>query len=348
MSSRLSLENQRVILEYGDFYQAREYREQDREMLENCAAQYYALLKQRFQTATRTDNSTALLAIGRQLYDWLNADGWLQQLEGNTSIPWLLEITVPFASQADEIALLNAPWELLADSKGHLAKDSNLLYTPIRRVGKAQKPLPPSKRQLNMVFMAAVPEAQDTLSNTEEKDAILHAVGENLDITLDESGTLMQLVNLTAQKQPDLLHLSCHGGYMPSDVLQHTPVLFLQDHKGLPLPVSAMDLLELNPAQLIFLSVCYSTEPQFSDALSIQLLRAGFPALLSWVGAVSDTEANQFAKSLYQSLNQRKTLERAVAQARLTLLQQTPSPNGSQDWHLARLFLGTNGGGQIR
>lgn len=110
------------------------------------------------------------------------------------------------------------------------------------------------------------------------------------------------------------------------------------------MPVTAMDVLELNPAQLLFLATCHSSEPQFSDALATQLLRGGFPAVLSWAGTLSDAEGKSFGISLYQALGRRQPLEKAVAQARFNLLQENLN---SLDWHLARLFLGANGGGVL-
>lgn len=345
MPSRLYLEHQRLSLEHDDFYQSRDFGAQDRALLQDCATRYYALLKQRFHPAVTPESEAAqLLAIGQRLYDWLDSDGWLRQLGRGVIAPWLLEIGITQAPGDDETALLNAPWELLADGGGHLALNLSLRYSPLRRAGTAQEPAPASPYRLNLLFMAAAPQGQRQLSFEAEESAILQAAGRNVELSVEESGVLGQLADLAAHEQPDVLHLSCHGGYR-AQAGAAVPVLFLEDDAGAAREADAADLIthNLNQARLLFLSACHSADPQFSDALSTQLLSAGFPALLGWAGAVSDAEASRFAEYLYQFLGQHQSLENAVAQARFKLLQR----GDSRDWHLARLFLGPRGGGVL-
>ena len=59
-------------------------------------------------------------------------------------------------------------------------------------------------------------------------------------------------------------------------------------------------------------------------------------------------EATLFAALLYKSLTQGDDLAHGLAYARLELASHDQlAPNGSRDWHLARLFLGPGGGGAL-
>ena len=65
---------------------------------------------------------------------------------------------------------------------------------------------------------------------------------------------------------------------------------------------------------------------------------------------MSDAEATRFATELYRNLSLGATVASATAQARYALLlppQGSLNAYESRDWHLARLYLGANGGGVL-
>src|SRR5271165_1431036 len=74
----------------------------------------YAVLRER-------PDAARLLGLGRDLYGWLDGTaGWLSALRPKLEPPFLLEVRAP--AQVDDAAraVLQAPWELLADQTGFL------------------------------------------------------------------------------------------------------------------------------------------------------------------------------------------------------------------------------------
>ena len=82
-----------------------------------------------------------LLALGREMYAWLDGgERWLERLLAAAEPPVVVEFQAP--ALPDELArvFLQAPWELLASTEGHLAGDAVLRYCPVRRLGPASDP----------------------------------------------------------------------------------------------------------------------------------------------------------------------------------------------------------------
>jgi tetratricopeptide (TPR) repeat protein len=83
-----------------------------------------------------------------------------------------------------------------------------------------------------------------------------------------------------------------------------------------------------------------------SHSLATALVSAGVPAVIGWDGSVIDQAATMFAAELYRRLAQRADLAVAAGDARRAVL-------GSEDhwvrgeWHLARVWLGPDGGGAL-
>lgn len=124
MSTRLSLENKRLTLEHHGRFQDRDFTAEDRELLETLARDYRTALKHH-------DRTKRLFELGQRLYQWLDRQRWLSNLRPVPRPPWLFEIRTPEEPNADECALLDAPWELLADEKGYLAARLNRQFAPI-------------------------------------------------------------------------------------------------------------------------------------------------------------------------------------------------------------------------
>jgi hypothetical protein len=92
------------------------------EQIRGFAETYRALLGKR-------EAQAQLLVLGRQLYDWLDGEEhWLQRVR--SARPLVLELRAPAAPDANEWAVLHAPWELLADERGFLAQDAVVAELP--------------------------------------------------------------------------------------------------------------------------------------------------------------------------------------------------------------------------
>jgi hypothetical protein len=83
-----------------------------------------------------------------------------------------------------------------------------------------------------------------------------------------------------------------------------------------------------------------------AHSLATALVTAGVPAVLGWDGSVVDHAATLFAERMYKALADRADLAVAVGDARRALLE-SDEPTVWADWHLARLWLGSSGGGPL-
>ena len=113
----------------------------DQERCNAWATQYRRLLG-------RDGAEARLVALGREMYAWLDGETrWLERLLADAVPPLVLEFQAPARPDALAQALLQAPWELLANAPGYLAGDVELRYCPVRRLGRPQ--LPPALGSLS-------------------------------------------------------------------------------------------------------------------------------------------------------------------------------------------------------
>lgn len=293
-----------------------------------------------------------LLAIGREMFQWLNGGMQvLAELARTTAEPPLvLELTTGREPDDDAQAWLDAPWELLAcPDRGHWALSERLQFCPVRRLGKPAAPSPPAPHRLHAVFMAASPTGLGDRAQLEyeaEETAILRATDQiGMDLVVEESGTLALLTACLARENPDVVHLSCHGQCRPESGL------LLEDDVGDQSLARLKDLgkLATHAPRLLFLSACQTAETDgVVEPLARGLALRGLPAVLGWSGSVYDHEATLYAVALYRLLAEGTDLTHAVAAARIELATSDSLPAaGSRDWHLARLYLAPQGGGVL-
>src|SRR5271170_598163 len=186
-----------------------------------------------YDDALRTEDEDKFGAIGREMFDWLDGQGdWASSWAGQIGDDRQLEIRIAGTGDAREVALLDAPWELLASAKeGPLAIDLVRLFIVSRRVGAKAAPWEPRHGDLQLMFMAAAPEGASDLDYEAEEAGILAATkGLPLRLVVEESGALFFLrERLTSSEGPfEALHLSCHGQIDP----KAGPVLGLETPEG--------------------------------------------------------------------------------------------------------------------
>jgi hypothetical protein len=224
--------------------------------------------------------------------------------------------------------------------------------------------------------MAASPHGAHELDYEAEETAIMTAVDPaRLDLLVEESGNPDELGDRLAEYAAmQALHLSCHGhnawpSGKPGDF---TPVLLMETPEGEVLPAEADRLiaaLRSHRPRLVFLSACLTAaaggdkrnglpgapgdkDPvagvrgEVAYSLAEALIDAGLPAVLGWDGSVADAAATAFAATLYDGLEGRQDLADAVGAARRDLLNAVEEVK-RRDWHLARLWLGPQGGGPL-
>jgi len=295
----------------------------------------------------QTGSDEGLRLLGGEIYTWLDGDErWLAALRDNADAPVIPEFAVSDTTAEADRRFLEVPWELACTADGYLAADAALMWAPLRRLGpRAASPPPDPKHRLGVMFMAAAPAGQSELDIEAEELAILRATAAlGVDLVVEETGTLLELSRAwTEARSLNVLHLSCHGAGGPE------PFLALEDEFGdlaeVKLPNLASRLVQNRP-RLLFLSACHTGQGGDTvDSLARGLVRAGFPAVLGWADAVWDRDASEFAAAFYGRLTESgMTVQTAWGVTRFDLLQR---PDPPAHWHLARLFLGRNGGGAL-
>jgi tetratricopeptide (TPR) repeat protein len=320
---------------------------EDRTISEKDIEQLVAWARRHQQSARyHKTRNTELLKIGEEMYAWLNGQsGYIERAMEFAIAPAFLEVRIDKTDDSERArAFWDAPWELLARNGSYLSIDPGILLCPIRRQGKPHQPESASPNRLSMIFMAAAPQGHDNLDFEAEEAAILSATREiEIDMVVEESGTLDRLSTLVAREKPHVLHLTCHG------VLEPQPLLLLETDTGDPAFIKTTELLRKlgsSNIRLIFLSACQTAKPDpVTPSLSRSLIHAGAPAVIGWAESVIDPQATRFASCLYERLAKGETLDHAFAWARYDLVAHGEHP--ASDWHLARLYLAANGGGAL-
>ena len=315
-------------------------------------------LARRYQAATRSRKPEALIVVGRGLWAWLEGDqGQLTRLLNDAGAPLIFEIRGPLKPTRAAWAMLNAPWELLAEpTGGFLAHDALNRFSVVRRLGSRTAPPAPGPYRLGLAFMASAPRGQQELDFEAEEWAIMQAVGQTrVDLFVDDSGDPEQLrqrlADLAGAGGVPAVHLSCHGTNRYPGL--NESVLMMEDGLGGDRPTTASELAQLltYPPRLLFVSACLTgtaaaAEEAVAHSFASAIVTAGLPAVVAWDGSVGDQAATVFAQRLYDDLANGADLGLAVGDARRRLLN-SPDEHLRADWHLARVWLGAAGGGPI-
>jgi tetratricopeptide (TPR) repeat protein len=294
--------------------------------------QFAEIVEQKHQIS-RSDPTGSLPKLGKELYEWL---------DGPTT-RWLAEAlnsSGGFTLQIDFERLLQLPWELLHSETGYLCSNPYKPFTPARLVVNAKSGAPEIRnRPLRMLFMACSPEDVKPLLDFETEEGVIldSARQHHIELVVEESGTLGGLeyqVKDDRRGYFDVLHLTGHA-----DVKEDGPFFVMENDQGMRQDVLAGKIAEAfqeNWPRLVFLSGCKTGQSHEQDqlpSLCEALVRVGAPAVLGWAQPVYDTTANLAAGELYGHLAAGKSIDEAVALARLHLYGE-----GLPDWHLLRLY----------
>ncbi len=263
-----------------------------------------------YRRAVRSGDPDPLLGLGAGMFDWLDETGWASRWARGTGVR-VLEIAVDDVEHESSRALLDLPWETLARGKDFLAADQVQPFVVFRSIGRHEnaEPTQPNFRDLTLMFMAAAPEGLTELNYEAEEGAILRATKRlPVQVVVEESGCSDFLKDRLALDGPfEVVHISCHG-----DVITNAgPVLALETPEGKVAQTSPGDfsrVLGEKKPPLVFLSACRTAQTAAEDGSEAvepfvrALVRAGVPNVLGWDGSVSDSDAIDFARSLYNEL----------------------------------------------
>ena len=333
----------------------------------------------RYGRAVQAGSDAGVFAgLGRELSGWLDGDqGQLSGLLERAARPVVFEVAGPRSPSEAAWAVLRAPFELLAPpGGGFLAEDALARFCVARRLGPPAPQRPGlDEFRLGLAFMASAPRGQHELDFEAEEAAILAAVGETrIDLVVEDTGDPEQLARrLAGLGGMPVVHLSCHGvnNWPVRPGAPGVPVLMMEDDVGGGRPTTAAELVGLLTAvpRLLVVSACLTATGAdasghlppgdgrkggpgpgagglLAHSLATALVAAGVPAVIGWDGSVGDRSATVFAERLYRGLADRAELAVAVGDARRVLLESA-DPDVRADWHLARLWLGPDGGGPL-
>ena len=299
----------------------------DRELAPKEVDELVALVNERYRSL-----NPQLDQIGAILYRWLDGPGerWLATARSRQQ---------PLGVILDcHARLRHLPWELLHDG-GFLTASAGTPLCPIRLASsRASQPLPPANRPLRVLFMATSPSNVEPVLDFEHEEAvILGAADSNVELVVEESGSLAGLRSLLARFGVgyfDALHLSGHALMTTAG-----PRFVFEDDLGGRADASAAELAEAIGSRwprLVFLSGCHTGQAVDDGDLASMaeaLVEAGAPLVLGWALPVGDDAANMLAAQLYGELAAGTDGAQAVTSSRRALFTSQ-----SAYWHLLRLF----------
>jgi len=277
--------------------------------------------------------SDTLPGLGRRLYNWLDGptERWLAQArQGGRG----LAVRIDAAGR-----LRHLPWELLHDDTGFLAALPNRPFSPVRLVSGVERTFERANRPLRVLFMACSPTDVEPVLDFEAEESLILGLArqQSLELWVEESGSLKGLGERVEEFGPDyfdLLHLTGHA-----DIKDGVPVFITEDDLGFRREATAEDIASVFGGRwprLVFLSGCRTGQMVQEGALpslAEALVPAGAPAVLGWALPVGDRSASAAAAVIYRELALGGRIDRAVAKARVALIEAD-----IPDWHLLRLY----------
>ena len=321
--------------------------------------------QERYRDYTARRQSGLLRVLGQDMFNWLDTQGWATRWKSAAGYR-RLEIAADLPISDDQHLLLDLPWEVLADREGFLAQDSIQTFEVWRRVGPAADFLPtPRNADVLLLFAAASPrDANPVLDFEGEEAAILKSTEKlkSFSLFVDETGCPEDLRERTIGDEGfDAYHISCHGDLLTQQQAEQLADKGAEPGPNLLMETQTGEVTYVPPGrlatiwsgripQLVFLSACRTSEREsgIQNAFTSELVRS-VPAVIGWGASVGDDDATKFAANFYRNLAGAFATISAAAQARRVVLSESNEQSGAgAHWHLARLWLGPQGGGPIR
>ena len=239
--------------------------------------------------------------------------------------------------------------------------------------------LEPRHGDLQLMFMAAAPQGQlNSISRPRRRRSSSDATAAGA-LVVEETGAQEFLGGrLTSDEGPfEALHLSCHGDIDPA----LGPVLLLETAEGgadQVGPGAIVKALGAVPPPLVFLSACRTAESAAAAVGGIGRRDAGDGAIepcaargaaagrvgelarrsrgswrrrianvVGWDGSVYDADASAFARHFYQRARPLARPAGGGGRAAGAAAYEGQTAERGRHWHLARVYLGPQGGGPL-
>lgn len=259
--------------------------------------------------------------------------------------------------------MLGVPWELMvlplahgpraATGEGFLLLNADVtLVRQVQGVGRNTEPDLPRPFTCQVIAAAPVDGQPIDLESTRAAIAAGLLAEESESYWYAGTDTLGMLQECLRSKNPDMLHLLCHGEQSDTGRGLRSDLLFVH-RDGYTQRINAFDLapiMTLAPnLQVVVLQACYTglvdaptpatgeRERLSIESIALTLVRHGLPAVVAMQGEVGQDAADAFVRTLYAALKQGQSLDKAVAAGRIAIR----AIGGIVDWSLPVLYQGS-------
>ncbi|HKV38055.1 MAG TPA: CHAT domain-containing protein, partial [Blastocatellia bacterium] len=311
----------------------------DRHAVRELSQQFNDLFERRGGPSV---TAAGLNFIGNRLFELWLLPAWD---EIKSRLPHAAQVTTLLIA-TDIADVLNIPWELLKpagrDFVGFDARFS------VRRLPRFETRLPAFAGQLppgplRVLFMACAPLDQAPLDFEREEEYLLRAVaGPNVHLYTGDQGSFEELRHLINEFEPHIVHLSGHG-----TVEEGLGYFIFEDERGQSDPRSSteiqQELFAASKVQCVFISGCETGKAPPTSALGgicQGLVSEDVPMAVGWAASIADDVAIQFARTFYDTLASRQTVDRALVQARQSVRKMCEERN-DPSWTLPVLYAAT-------
>jgi hypothetical protein len=279
---------------------------------------------------------------GRRLFDALFADDRLKiaWAESRGRAP---RHRIRLRIDLDAAELHALPWELLQEDQAIFSAQAD---TPLSRYLPVALPWsgPVEERPIRLLIVISAPDDLNESYGLPEIDAArerqcledaLAAVdpGDLQVDFLDAPATLRRLEETLCRGNYHILHVLAHGAFRAGS---NHAVLYLQDEEGgtrlmFDHELTSMLVRQGIQPRLVYLAACQSATRSTADAylgLAPKLVRAGVPAVVAMQDRIAVESARIFGAHFFHRLLEHGHVDRAVNQARSTLLTARRSDAG--------------------
>ncbi|MBF0591178.1 MAG: tetratricopeptide repeat protein [Nitrospirae bacterium] len=280
--------------------------------------------------------------LGKKLYDMLNC--------GAGTLQGIIDAARGYGE--DKSLYLQTPYELtqlpfeLLNNGGFVLLNRNIHIIRLVEDRGERAQIELKKTPLKMLFMACSPmdlHPKEVLNFEKEEEHILNStVKNNIDMTIEDTGSLEGLKEANIVGRFDIIHIIGHAD-LDKDM---GSVFYMEDDIGRLKKVSPEDLWDAikdNPPKLLFLSGCLTgsaNEKANTESFAYKMAKNGVRWVLGWGLPVSDDGAMLMAVEIYRCLSIGKGLDYAVQSARRLVTNEDKNKDKDKyhPWPLLRLF----------
>jgi hypothetical protein len=293
-------------------------------------------------------------STGIRLYDLL-FKGQVGELFAQTlgrleDLPqWGLRINICLNPVEPAVSCIAAlPWEALFRQTTNEFLGLDRRVSIVRRLLVPRPAGPPRlPSRIRILVAISCPRGLNPIDSHAERQRIAAAVSHNPLVTLTflEHATTANLrAKLRQCRRFHVLHFIGHGDFNADSRVGR---LYFEDDRGYPDPINGEHLARLiqgsHSPLLVFLNACSTAQttrmghPSPFSGVAESLVFHGFPIVIAMRAPIRDDVAIGFSETFYDSLSGGRSIEEAMVEARLALLDS----HGEDHWTVPQIFTRT-------